>query len=133
MARRLLGISALLIAALDVLACGGGKADIAALATSAADATPSAALEIQAKGTKFNTDTLVVPAGREVVLSLDNQDPATHNLAVYTDKDAGQNLYRGDLFEGREARDYVFQAPAAGVYYFRCDAHPDMDGVFIAK
>jgi plastocyanin len=133
MARQFLAIASLLIAALGALACSGSKADIQALATRAADATPSPAPAIQAKGTKFNTDTLVVAAGREVVVSLDNQDPALHNFAVYTDESAQQNLYRGDLFEGRAQREYRFQAPAAGVYYFRCDAHPDMDGVFIAR
>ena len=124
----------LLMVAAGVVACGGGKADIDALATEAAGATPSPALEIRAKGTKFNTDTLVVPAGAEVRLSFDNQDGGVnHNVAVYTDKGAKQNLFRGDLFQGKETREYRFQAPAAGVYYFRCDAHPEMDGVLISK
>jgi plastocyanin len=116
------------------VACGGDKADIAALATRAADATPSPGLELRASGLKFDKDTLVVPAGRPVTIVLDNQDGGTvHNLAVYTGEDARENLFRGDLFEGRAARDYTFQSPPAGVYYFRCDAHPDMDGVFIAR
>ncbi len=122
------------VATLGVVACGGGKADIAALATRAADATPSPALDMRAKGTKFDKDTLVVPAKREVVLTFDNQDSGvSHNVAVYTAQDAKQNLFRGELFPGKEQREYRFQAPEAGVYYFRCDAHPGMDGVFIAK
>jgi hypothetical protein len=28
---------------------------------------------------------------------------------------------------------YSFTAPPAGLYAFRCEAHPDMNGVFIAK
>jgi plastocyanin len=116
------------------VACGGGKADIDALATKAADATPSPALEIRAKGTKFDKDTLVAPAGAQVVLTFDNQDSGVnHNVAVYINKSAHENLFRGDIFEGKETREYRFQAPAAGVYYFRCDVHPDMDGVFITR
>ena len=116
------------------VACGGGKADIDALATKAADATPSPALEIRAKGTKFDKDTLVAPAGAQLVLTFDNQDASVnHNVAVYTNKSARENLFRGDLFQGKETREYRFQAPAAGVYYFRCDVHPDMDGVFVAR
>jgi plastocyanin len=116
------------------VACGGGKADIDTLATEAADATPSPALEIEAKGTKFNKDTLVAPAGAAVVIAFDNQDSSVnHNVAVYTNKSARENLYRGDTFEGKETREYRFQSPPAGVYYFRCDVHPDMDGVFITR
>jgi plastocyanin len=113
---------------------GGGEADLETLATEAAGTAPSAQQSITADGLKFDKDTLVVPAGARVTISFDNQDGGTtHNLAVYQTKDAKENLYRGDLFSGDEKRDYAFQAPAAGVYYFRCDAHPDMDGVFIAK
>jgi plastocyanin len=127
-------IGALIALSAASLACGGGKADLEALATEAADATPSAALSIKADGSKFNTDTLVAPAGAEVTLTFDNQDSAlTHNVAIYTDEGARENLYRGELFQGKETREYVFQAPEAGVYYFRCDVHPDMDGVFITK
>jgi plastocyanin len=122
------------VAAALALACGGGKANIDTLATAAADATASPALELQAKGTKFNKNTLVAPAGAAVVLAFDNQDSSVnHNVAVYTDKSARENLYRGDIFEGKEKREYRFQAPPAGVYYFRCDVHPDMDGVFVTK
>jgi plastocyanin len=132
--KRLLIATALLLAGSLAVACGGGKADTEALATQAAAATPSAALEIRAKALKFDKDTLVVPAGAAVTLSFDNEDSGTlHNVAIYTGSDAKENLFRGELFQGKETREYRFQAPAAGAYYFRCDAHPDMDGVFIAR
>ena len=105
------GMKASLIAAAGLLAllgstaCGGGEADIPALATQAADATASPALEIRARGTKFDKNTLVVPAGRQVTLAFDNQDNGTnHNVAVYTGADARENLFRGDLFEVRRRR-----------------------------
>jgi len=124
----------LLVITAGVIACGGSKVDLPALATAAADATPSAALEITAKGTKFDKDTLVASAKQEIVLRFNNQDASVqHNVSVYTQKDAKQILFRGDLFEGKQTREYRFRSPEAGVYYFRCDVHPAMDGVFIAK
>jgi plastocyanin len=128
-----------LVTALGLLAAvacggGGGSADIQTLATRAADQPVSASPQLTASGLKFDKNTLVVPAGQNVTVSLDNQDAGQmHNFAVYTDKDVGQNLFRGELFAGKGAKDFSLQAPAAGVYYFRCDTHPDMNGVFIAK
>jgi plastocyanin len=124
---------ALLVVAAGMLACGGGEIDLEALATEAADATPSPALTITAKDLEFDRDTLVVPAGSEVTITLRNRDGATHNLAVYAEKGASANLFRGDLFAGDDTKEYRFQSPGAGVYYFRCDAHPEMEGVFIAR
>jgi plastocyanin len=124
---------ALLVLSLSAAGCSGGKADIDALATESADVAPSATLQIRAKDLKFDKDTLVAPAAVEVTLTLDNQDGAVHNVAIYTGKDAKENLFRGELFAGKATREYRFQAPPAGVYYFRCDAHPEMDGVFITR
>ncbi len=114
------------------IACSGGNTDIAALATEAASAAPASSFNVVAKNTRFDIDTLVVVAGSEVMISLDNQDGALHNVAVYTE-DGGDPIFRGELFTGPETREYRFQVPQAGVYYFRCDAHPEMEGVFIAR
>jgi plastocyanin len=122
--------------ALFAIACGGGGggADIQTLATRAADQPASASQQLTASSLKFDRNTLVVPAGQSVSVRLDNQDSGQmHNFAVYTDEEVGQNLFRGELFAGKSAKDFSFQAPAAGVYYFRCDTHPDMNGAFIAK
>jgi plastocyanin len=122
--------------ALLAVACGGsgGSADIETLATRAADQPASASQQLTASGLKFDKNTVVAPAGQNVTVRLDNQDSGQmHNFAVYTDEEVGQNLFRGELFAGKSAKDFSFQAPAVGVYYFRCDSHPDMNGVFIAK
>ena len=122
----------LFVSAVMLCACGGGDADIPALATAATDATPASSFNVVAQDTEFDTDTLVVAAGREVVIDFENRDGASHNVAVYTEK-GGDVIYRGELFTGNDSREYRFQAPPAGVYYFHCDAHPEMDGVFIAR
>ncbi len=129
---RCFALIASLFLTLGALACGG-KADLPALATASAGAPSSASLDVVAKGTKFNTDTLVVPTNQEIVIRFDNLDRALHNVAVYADTDLGEPLFRGELFGGKETREYRFQSPAPGVYYFRCDAHPEMDGAFIVR
>ena len=121
-------------AVLQVACGGGGSADLPDLATQAAGTTPQSNVTVEAKSLKFNTKSIVVPAATAVTVTLNNQDGGTlHNIAVYRAKDAKDVIFRGDLFEGREEKDYAFQSPEAGVYYFRCDAHPDMNGAFIAK
>jgi plastocyanin len=129
---KLLTASVFLFVTLGSVACGGSKTDINALATAAIDATPSTTFNVVAKNLKYNTDTLVVPAGQEITITLDNQDSAMHNISVYA-ADGGDAVFRGDLFQGKATKEYSFQAPAAGLYYFHCDAHPDMKGVFIVK
>jgi plastocyanin len=116
-------------------ACGGNDTDPAADATKVADQAPVATIDLVAKGNKFNQDILVVNADREIKLSLANQDNGTiHNFALYTDKSAKENLFRGEIFEGNKTVDETFRAPAPGIYYFRCDAHPDaMSGTLVAK
>jgi plastocyanin len=134
MKRTLFALLCLPLFVFAVAACGGDETDISDLATAAADVPPSASLQLTARALKFDKDTLVAPAGQQVTVTLDNQDGGTvHNIAIYTAEDAKELIYRGDLFQGRESRDFSFQAPPAGVYYFRCDAHPEMDGAFITK
>ena len=119
-----------------LVACGGGSdADLPALATEAADVQPVSELTVVANDLEYDTDTIVMPAGQDVSITLDNQDGGTlHNIAVYIDEDGErEEVYRGELFEGEESKTYAFTAPPAGVYLCRCDAHPDMNGVFVAR
>jgi plastocyanin len=117
------------------MACGGGSSsNLTALATQSADATPSASLELSAKSLKFDKKVLVAPAGQQVTIHFDNKDSGVlHNVSVYTDKGAQTKLFTGEIIKGSATKDYMFSAPAPGVYYFRCDVHPDMNGAFIVK
>jgi plastocyanin len=117
-----------------LVSCGGDNNDIESLATEAADVQPQQAISIEAQGLKFNTDTIVVPANTPVTITLDNQDGGTlHNVSVYLSAEGEGDIFKGELFEGDEMRDYAFTSPEAGVFFFKCDAHPDMNGAFIAK
>ena len=127
-------VTSLVLAAIALLliSCGGSDEDIPALATEAADVAPASLFNVVAENTKFDTDTFVVAADQEVVINLENRDGALHNIAVLTEK-GGDVIYRGELFTGNDSREYRFRAPRPGVYYFRCDAHPEMEGVFISR
>ena len=99
------------------------------------DLTPSTSLQLRAKSLKFDKKYLATTAGADVTLSLNNQDGGTsHNFALYTDRGARENLFRGDVFQGKKTVDYRFRAPSTpGNYFFRCDTHPDMNGTFIVQ
>ena len=116
-------------------ACGGSDTDPVADATRVADQAPVTSIDLVAEGNDFNQEVLVVKANSEIKLSLSNQDGDTvHNFELYTYKSAKENLFRGEVFKGDKTVDDTFVAPAPGVYFFRCDAHPDaMTGTLVAK
>ena len=87
---------------------------------------------ITASGLKYDREQLAVPAGRAFPLLFENRELAPHNVAIYRDgiPDA---LFAGEIFSGPASRTYEVPALAAGTYRFRCDVHPDMSGVLIAR
>jgi len=100
---------------------------------------PLKEISLIAKNIKFDQDTLTVPAGSSVKLTVDNQDASiTHNFALYTSKEAaagGESAIAKTKFElGPVQQTLVFNAPEAGSYFFRCDVHPTtMTGTFIVQ
>jgi len=100
---------------------------------------PITELTIIAKNIKWNTDTLTVPAGSSVNLTLDNQDNAIpHNFSIYKDQQAATSgakpLATLKIQTGPVKATQLFNAPPAGTYYFRCDVHPTaMTGTFIVQ
>jgi plastocyanin len=94
-----------------------------------------AALEVAAKGVKFDTDQLVAPAGRRIEIVFRNEDPATyHNVALY--KDAGGSstpVFNGQGVPGVKKITYDVPRPAPGVYRFQCDFHVNMKGEFVVQ
>ncbi len=114
-----------------LVACGGGGSSSS---STAAEVTPSTVLALTAKNLKFDKKALATTANADVVLSYDNEDSGTlHNLSIYQSKDGKGKIFTGDLFAGKKSVEYRFRAPDTGVYYFRCDAHPDMNGTLTVK
>lgn len=85
----------------------------------------ASAIALIAKDQKFDKDTLTFASGSPVNIDFDNQDPGQlHNFALYKDSTGSEKIFSGELLTGPAKTRYTFPAPAAGTYYFRCDAHP---------
>jgi plastocyanin len=96
---------------------------------------PGASDTIVAKGFAFDVTEVELPAGETVPYTLDNQDTAAHNFAIYASEADG--LAKKDpLFTGADVAagasvTYDVTAPEKGKYHFQCDIHPSMKGTLI--
>jgi plastocyanin len=95
-------------------------------------------VEVAAFNIAFDTDTITIDADGQVRIRFDNQDEGVpHNIAVYNSSTDTTPVSAGSVglvFEGPEIDDTVFDIPAAGEYFFRCDIHPvQMTGTFIVQ
>lgn len=89
-------------------------------------------VSIVASGIVFTTTDVSVPADTAFVIAFDNQDAGVpHNVQI---NDAGgAEVFRGEVFNGVETRDYQVPALAAGEYPFICSVHPNMTGTLTAE
>ena len=110
---------------LAVAACGGGGAAASASAPSDADAT------ISAQSNKFDVASISLPAGEATKVFFRNLEGVPHNVAIYTDASASDDIYVGEVVTNA-AITYDVPALEAGEYFFRCDVHPDMKGTVVA-
>jgi plastocyanin len=82
---------------------------------------------------RFVKERLTAPAGEPFGLAFENEDDGVpHNVAIYRDDSVEESLFVGDLVEGPTTVTYDVPALEPGVYYFRCDVHPQMDGTLEA-
>lgn len=87
-----------------------------------------------AAGTGFATDCLAAPVGDPFTIDFNNQDPnVPHNVAIYTDDSASEELFMGETITGSDSITYdVDPIDEEGDFFFRCDVHPDtMTGTFV--
>jgi hypothetical protein len=91
------------------------------------------ALDIVAKGTAWDTNCLVAPAGEPFTINIDNQDAGIpHNLDLF-DQAGGTSLAATELQAGPVKQTLDVDPLDAGEYYFQCDAHPTtMTGTLVA-
>jgi cytochrome c oxidase subunit II len=88
-------------------------------------------LAIAAQNIKFDKTCMQVPAGQPFKIDFDNKDAGTpHNVAIYTNPSATQNLFRGAIVTGPKQIVYNVHPLDTGTYYFHCDVHPGMNGAF---
>lgn len=89
----------------------------------------SAPIPIAAKNIEFDKDVLGLEPGVENVVEFANNDASIpHNVAIYTDESASEELFIGEVFNGIATKAYQVPPIEAGSYFFRCDVHPDMKG-----
>jgi len=90
---------------------------------------PDTELTIKALNITFNREEMLFVADQPITLTFENLDAGVqHNVAIYEDSSAADELFVGDIFSGVETRDYSIPAMPAGEYFFRCDVHPNMNG-----
>jgi uncharacterized membrane protein/plastocyanin len=96
--------------------------------------SPDAAVTVCAfDDQRFLPSQIDAPAGEPFVLALENEDDGVqHNVAIYRDDSVKESLFIGDLVEGPTTVAYDVSSLGPGVYYFRCDVHPQMNGTLEA-
>jgi plastocyanin len=94
----------------------GGSSDTAAPAATTA-ATGGDKVSLTAKGFAWSQTQLTMPAGKQVTVTVDNQDTVEHNF-TFKEANADKDV------EGGESAEVSFTTPAAGTYDFICEYHP---------
>lgn len=93
-------------------------------------------VSLVAENSEFDQDSISVPVGSTVVVTLHNNDSVPHNFSVYQSPSAQESLFLGEIFSGPDASmTYEFEAPdEPGTYFLRCDVHPQtMTGDLIVE
>lgn len=127
--RSILILLILVVSAVALVGC-------AQKATPAPGTSTGTSITVTAAGMAFDTSTITVPAGKQIVITFINNDSGIpHNIAFYTSSAATTVIYRGARVTGVATVTYTFTAPSTpGTYFFRCDVHPaTMTGTFIVQ
>ena len=103
----------------------GGEGEAAAEQQAPVQSGPVASGDTMvAEGLEFSSDEIRLQAGEDATIELDNRDTSQHNIAIYEDDSAAQDIFVGDAVTG-DSITYEFTAPEdPGTYFFRCDFHP---------
>lgn len=88
------------------------------------DGPETGAVVMVAENIQFDTDQISLTADEESTITLDNQDSVAHNLSIYEDDSAEEDLFVGQEIGGGSSIDYSVPPIEAGEYFFRCDLHP---------
>lgn len=101
-------------------------------ASGAPDADVEADVTISSAAMAFDSDTITAPANEAFSVAYANTEAMPHNVAIYTDESATEPLFVGETITSSTT---VYEIPALepGVYFFRCDLHPDMAGTVVVE
>lgn len=116
----------------DEFASGSAAPSGSASAAPSGSAAAGTTVSIVASGIAYTTTDVTAPADAAFVIAFDNEDAGTpHNVAIH-DASAAE-VFKGDIFNGVETRDYQVPALAAGAYTFACTVHPTMTGTLTVQ
>ncbi|MDQ4065040.1 MAG: cupredoxin domain-containing protein, partial [Actinomycetota bacterium] len=102
----------------------GGTGEAAAEASAEGEGGGGGEFVISAANVQFDKQELTFPADQETTLTLNNEDSVEHNLSIYENEDAQQDLFIGPNVGPGASVDYDIPAMPEGEYFFRCDLHP---------
>jgi plastocyanin len=91
-------------------------------------------LQLSALNVAYEQTALTAPAGTPFRIEFDNKDSGVpHNVSIHKDSTAGQEVFKGDIFNGPAKRTYDVPALDAGTYAFACSVHPSMTGTLTVE
>ena len=94
-------------------------------------------LQLTIQSLTFDSKCLAVTSGVPFTVAVDNTSKdfaANHNFSIYSAPDGQGELFRGDLITSGSSKTYHVDALGPGVFYFRCDIHPQlMKGLFVVR
>ena len=102
----------------------------------AASAAPGAlvSLQLTASGIAYDKSTLEAPANTPFQIVFANNDAGIpHNVSIHKDSATGQEVFKGDIFNGTDTRTYNVPALPTGTYAFVCSVHANMTGTLTIK
>jgi len=80
---------------------------------------------IAADDIAFDKETLEFPQASTVSLLFENREAVPHNVSIYEDESAAEEIFKGEILQSAGEITYEFTTPRAGTYYFQCDVHPN--------
>jgi cytochrome c oxidase subunit 2 len=95
---------------------------------------PGAAIELSALNLAFDQTSVTAPANTPFQIVFDNKDSGVpHNVAIHKDSPTGQEVFKGEVFNGPAKRTYDVPALPPGTYGFACSVHPTMTGTLTVQ
>jgi len=91
---------------------------------------PSTELTVVTDDLVFDADCYAAPADTPFSVTLVNDDVDPHAFSLYHDD--GTPILKGPFVESGQQHTQAFEPLEAGTYLFRCDIHPEMEGMFEA-
>jgi plastocyanin len=103
-------------------------------AESAGSGAEPGAVAISASRIAFEQAEVDVPAGKAFQIEFTNNDAGTpHNIAIHKGDANGEEVFKGEIFNGVDTKAYDVPALDAGPYAFVCSVHPNMTGTMTAE